>query len=263
MNEIMIAVIVVVLIGLICGLVLSVASKILFVPTDDTVAALRECLPGANCGACGFAGCDKYAENLASDPSIGTNKCIPGGQESADKLAKVLGIEAAKVTPMVANVRCSGTCTNAADKYEWQGENTCAGTMLLFGGKNVCSYGCLGYGDCAKVCEKDAISIIDGLSVIDTDKCMGCASCAKVCPTSIIEMIPKTAKVAIECSNKDKGKAAMNACKLSCIACGKCAKVCEPGAITMSDNLPSIDYDKCIGCGACVEGCPRKCIHLL
>ncbi len=263
MNEILIAVIIVALIGLVCGVILAVASKFLAVPTDERVDKVRECLPGANCGACGYAGCDAYASAVVEDPSIGANKCVPGGAATANGIAAILGIDAGEVIPMVANVQCGGNCNNTGDKYLWQGENSCKGVKMMFGGNNICPFGCLGFGDCVDVCEQKAIRIIDGISRIDMDRCIGCGMCFKACPMNIIKMIPRAAKVTVECSNHTKGKVAMSVCKVSCIACGKCERGCEAGAITMVDNLPVIDYAKCTGCRKCAEECPRKCIEII
>lgn len=263
MNGVIIAIVVVTLIGLVCGVVLSIASKLMAVPTDEHIQMVRECLPGANCGACGFAGCDAYAEAVAKDPSIGANKCVPGGADTAKAIGAVLGIDAGDVVPMVANVACGGNCNNSGDKYIWEGAATCKSVKMLFGGKNICSFGCLGYGDCAKACPEKAISIIDGISRIDMNRCVGCGLCFKTCPMNIIHMIPRDARVTVECSNKTRGKVAMSVCKVSCIACGKCAKNCPVNAIEMVDDLPVIDYGKCIGCRKCATDCPRKSIEII
>ena len=260
MDGIVIAVIVVTVIGLVCGIMLAVASKFMAVPVDERVDQVRECLPGANCGACGFAGCDAYAAAIVEDPSIGANKCVPGGAAAAEGIAAVLGIDAGSVEPMVARLKCNGTCNNTEAKAEWQGKQTCAGSKLLFGGKNKCSYGCIGFGDCGAVCPQNAIDVYNGIAHVDPDLCIGCTLCEQTCPMGVISMIPKKAAVALECSNKDKGKDAMAVCKVSCISCGKCARGCEAGAIEMVDGLPVIDHDKCTGCGKCAAECPRKCI---
>ncbi len=263
MNEIIIAIVVVVVIGLLCGVMLSVASKLMFVPVDEKFNEIRACLPGANCGACGYAGCDSYANALVEDPTIPANKCIPGGADAVAGISAVLGVEAGSVEAVVARLRCNGNCNNTETKALWQGKETCAGNKLLFGGRNKCAYGCIGFGDCVSVCSQNAIDLYNGISYIDSDLCIGCGMCQKACPMGIIDMIPKSAAVAIECSNKDKGKDAMSVCKVSCISCGKCARMCEEKAIEMVNGLPVIDYSKCVQCGKCAEGCPRKCISPL
>ena len=263
MNGIVIAIIVVALIGLVCGIMLSVASKVMAVPVDERFGPVRDCLPGANCGACGYAGCDSYANALLEDPTIGANLCVPGGAAAAQGIAEVLGIDAGDVVPMVANVSCGGDCNQSGDKYVWQGDGTCKGVKMMFGGKNICPFGCLGYGDCMKICPQNAIRIVDGIARVDMRQCIGCGLCFKTCPMSIIRMIPREAKVTIECSNKTKGKVAMSVCQVSCIACGKCVRGCPEGAIELKDNLPVIDYTKCVGCRKCAEECPRKCIEVV
>ena len=66
----------VVIIGLVFGIILTFAAKIMYVPVDEIVAEVREALPGANCGACGYSGCDGYAAAFGEDRSTPVNKCI-------------------------------------------------------------------------------------------------------------------------------------------------------------------------------------------
>ena len=56
--------------GLVFAVILVMASKFMAVPVDETQVKVRDVLPGANCGACGFAGCDDYAAALAADIRI-------------------------------------------------------------------------------------------------------------------------------------------------------------------------------------------------
>lgn len=65
--------------GLIAAVILTVASKLMYVPVDERVAAIREVLPGANCGACGFAGCDDYAAAFTDNPGLSCSLCPVGG----------------------------------------------------------------------------------------------------------------------------------------------------------------------------------------
>ena len=172
MNEILIPILAVTIIGLICGVGLAVASHVMAVKEDERFPAIRECLPGANCGACGFTGCDGYAKALLT-PGTKTNLCVPGGAEAAKKLAEVLGVEAEAVEPKVAIVRCGGDCEHTSPKEDYRGIASCQAAKLFFGGKGTCTYGCLGFGDCAKVCPHDAISWNNGIAAIDPSVCVG------------------------------------------------------------------------------------------
>ena len=260
MSGVGIAVGVLCAISAVCAIILVIAAKYMFVPVDETVTKIRECLPGANCGACGYAGCDNYASELAEGNEEKTNKCIPGGDKVAAQIAEVLGMEAEDVIEQVAVVRCQGDCNTAIVKDEYQGIGTCAGANLLFAGRKLCSFSCLGYGDCAKVCPQGAITIKDDLARIDHFKCIGCGLCAETCPKKIISMVPDTVRTIISCSNTLSGAVVRPACKVGCIGCKKCEKECPSGAITVENNLSKIDYSKCTNCGHCIEICPTKAI---
>ena len=260
MNEILIPILAVTIIGLICGVGLAVASHVMAVKEDGRFPAIRECLPGANCGACGFTGCDGYAKALLT-PGTKTNLCVPGGAEAARKLAEVLGVEAEAVEPKVAIVRCGGDCEHTSPKEDYRGIASCQAAKLFFGGKGTCTYGCLGFGDCAKVCPHDAISWNNGIAAIDQSVCVGCGLCAKTCPQQVIAIIPQSAKTAVLCSNHDKGALTRKACSAGCIGCMKCVKTCEHDAVHVEGNLASVDYSKCVGCGACAQACPTGALH--
>ena len=259
--EIWVPILVVCIIGLICGVGLSVASSVMAVKEDERFPAIRECLPGANCGACGFTGCDGYAKALL-EPGTKTNLCVPGGAEAAKKLAAVLGVEAEETVRKVAVVKCSGTCDVTQPKEDYRGMQSCKAAKLLFGGPGSCTYGCIGYGDCAAVCPQKAISLERGVAFVDAASCVGCGLCAKQCPQGVIAVVPETAKSVVACSNRDKGALTRKVCTIGCIGCMKCAKNCEVGAITVTGNLAEIDYRKCTGCGKCAEVCTTGCIRL-
>lgn len=244
-------------VGLIIGLLLGIAAKKFAVETDERVALVRECLPGSNCGGCGFAGCDACAEAIVKgDAAI--NQC-PGGRHA--DIAAIMGTEATESVKMAAYVKCSGTCDKVTFKYRYQGIADCRKLALIPGhGEKDCIYGCMGYGSCVSVCKFDAIHIVNGIAEVDTDKCTGCGVCIKTCPNHVIELRPVTSKYAVGCNSKDKGKDTRAYCMAGCIGCGICAKQCEAGAITVENNLAHIDYEKCIGCGKCAEKCPRKII---
>ena len=248
-------------IALVLGVLLAVISHCFSVPEDPTFTKIRECLPGVNCGACGYTGCDDYANALASGTETRAGLCIPGTKVVAEQIGDILGVAADEsYVDLVAYVSCNGHCDAAKDKAIYEGLPTCAAASRLYGGQNACNYGCLGYGDCAAVCPANAICTIDGIAHVDTSRCLGCGLCAKTCPKKIIHMLPQEANVTVMCSSKDKGADARKACTNACIGCKKCEKTCPQEAISVVDNLAAIDYSKCTGCGACVEACPTGCL---
>lgn len=253
--SILIPVLVVAAIGLVLGLGLAFASKFMAVPTDEREEKIRECLPGANCGACGYTGCDGYAAAIASGEAE-PDKCAPGGANTAKALGEVLGIEIS-TTQKVAFVACQ---RNAKEKYEYTGKPSCLSASLIHGGPLDCQFGCIGLGDCVAACSFGAISVQDGKVIVCEDLCGGCGSCAAVCPKSIIKIIPKAQKTRVACSNCHKCAHVVKVCTTSCIACGMCVKACENEAITLENNVAVINPDKCTNCGKCKDACKRKAI---
>lgn len=255
--------------GLVFGLVLAAASKVFYVETDPRLEQLNECLPGANCGGCGFAGCGAYAEAvLKGEAPVG--KCASGGNEAAKAMAAIMGVEAGEVTRKVALVRCSGARTYDADgnltkgakmKATYEGFHDCLAASRVGGsGPLSCKFGCLGYGSCTKVCKYGAISVKNGVAVVDEDLCVGCMACAQVCPRKIITAVEPSQNVIIACNSLAKGAVTNRACTIGCIGCGKCMKNCPSGAITITNNLAQIDSSKCTNCGECAKVCPKGLI---
>ena len=255
--------------GLVFGLVLAAASKVFYVETDPRLDQLNECLPGANCGGCGFAGCGAYAEAvLKGEAPVG--KCASGGNEAAKAMAAIMGVEAGEVTRKVALVRCSGARTYDAEgnltkgakmKATYEGFHDCLAASRVGGsGPLSCKFGCLGYGSCTKVCKYGAISVKNGVAVVDEDLCVGCMACAQVCPRKIITAVDPSQNVIIACNSLAKGAVTNRACTVGCIGCGKCMKNCPSGAITITNNLAQIDSSKCTNCGECAKVCPKGLI---
>ena len=261
--DILIAVAIVAVIGAIAAVGLVLADKFMSVPTDERAAHIEKLLPGANCGACGYSGCDGYAKALCDGKTTETNLCIPGGAEASEGIAEILGLEAKKVEKKVAFVRCNGTCgaTKRDEKQPAKGASTCREAVLVWGGDNVCLAGCIGLGDCVAACPQKAIVIKDGIAKVISSRCYGCGLCMSICPHGVIRIMPKDNRVAVACSNHDKGAITRKMCVNGCIGCSKCVKTCPSGAISMVENLALIDYDKCTGCGACADACPIHVIH--
>ena len=110
--------------GLIAGLLLSVASKFFAVEVDERVTKLREVLPGANCGACGCAGCDEYAAKMAAGEAE-PNLCPVGGAAVAAKLGEILGVSVGSIEPKRAVVRCRGHLQTSEYIMDYDGPKTC------------------------------------------------------------------------------------------------------------------------------------------
>lgn len=261
MSNILTPVLLVVVTGLICAILLVVASKVFFVPVDEKVAEVREVLPGANCGGCGFAGCDDFAKAVVNDESVSTGACTVGGAECAAKVAEITGRGGSGLEKKVAQVMCNGDNDSSKKILEWQGMESCAGAKTFFNGMSACSHGCMGLGDCVAVCDFDAIHIINGVAKVDREKCVACGKCVKDCPQHLIELVPEKAQVHVLCSSTDKGGITRKNCKNGCIGCMKCEKVCKFDAIKVTDNLAKIDTAKCKNCGMCVRECPTGAIN--
>lgn len=248
--------------GLVFGLGLGVAAKKFAVPVDERVDNIKENLPGANCGGCGFAGCEAMAKSIATGESE-INACPVCNEAQIEALAKIMGIEANMTEKKVAVLRCKGNMENAKQKFEYAGIATCQDAHLLGGGPKLCSYGCLGYGSCIAQCQFGAMHMEKGLPVINRDKCVGCGACEKQCPRQVIHLVPVNSSYHVNCISKDKGKEVKAGCKVGCIGCGICVKQCEVDAIALKDNHAEIDASLCIACGKCSTKCPTKAISNL
>ncbi|MCM1333609.1 MAG: RnfABCDGE type electron transport complex subunit B [Bacteroides sp.] len=250
------------LLGAAAGVLLTVASKLLFVKTDETVERITEALPGANCGGCGFSGCAGYAAAVAKGEAA-TNLCKPGGNPVTEAVSRIMGVEPIASEREYAFVRCNGNCGATEDKFSYIGTESCAAVEKFYNGKGNCAYGCHGLGDCAAVCEYGAIRMENGVSVIDPMLCRACGKCVKACPNHLITLVKESRSFAVRCYSADVGKVTRAVCKNGCIGCGLCVKKCPEGAIVVDNNHAEIDGKKCVGCGECAKACPTKCIAAL
>ncbi|MDR0475291.1 MAG: RnfABCDGE type electron transport complex subunit B [Treponema sp.] len=245
------------------GISLGFFKQFFAVEEDPLISQIREALPGANCGACGFPGCDGYAAAVAGK-NAGASGCPVGGKAAAGKIAALVGGNA-EITPSVAVLACNGTKTKAVSRGEYIGVKKCRASKISTGSIKACSWGCQGFGDCVAVCKFDAISMGDqGLPVIDHSKCTGCRACSIECPQHIIRIIPKDLKGAIPlCSNLNVLKTMVTKnCKSGCIKCELCVKNCPEQCLKMANGIPVVDYTKCTNCGTCVGKCPIKVLKL-
>jgi electron transport complex protein RnfB len=260
-TGIIIATLVVGITGILCGILLGAASEKFKVEVDEKEVDIRTALPGNNCGACGFPGCDGCAHAIATGAAP-VNQCPVGGQPVAEKIAAILGVKAEEKEKMVAFVRCSGSCDKVKQRYVYYGPADCVQMSVIPGtGDKACEYGCLGHGSCVRACKFDAIHVVDGISVVDPEKCVACGKCVATCPRHLIELVSYKSKYRVRCSSQDKGKTVREKCAAGCIACTLCTKQCESDAIHMNGNVAQVDYTKCINCGKCAAKCPAKVIN--
>lgn len=258
-NNIIAAVAVLFIMGIVFAILLGVASKVFAVEVDERVPMVRECLPGANCGGCGYPGCDGLAAAIV-EGTAPVDACPVGGAAAAAKVAEVMGVKVEAGERKVAHVYCNGGC-NAVDKTKYEGLQDCTAAMRVAGGPKACAYGCMGLGSCVKACAFDAMHVVDGVAKVDEDKCVACGKCVTACPKKLVDMVPVSKKVHVDCVNKDKGPDVIKVCTNGCIGCKMCEKTCKFDAIHVIDGVAQIDYDKCKNCKMCTKVCPKNCIE--
>ena len=259
MSAIVIATVVIGVIGIVVGVALVYIGNKFRVEVDERETAIREVLPGNNCGACGYAGCDAVAAAIVSGEAS-ASACPVGGAPVAEKINAIMGTSAEAAERRVAFVRCNGSCDNTFVRNNYVGIKDCRAASLSGLQPWSCDYGCLGFGSCATVCPQNAIVVKDGVASVDHESCVGCGLCVKACPKKLIELVPYKQKTFVRCMNPDKGKDVKAACQTGCIGCRLCTKQCEAGAISVEGSLARIDYSLCTNCGKCAEKCPQKSI---
>ena len=258
MVKILYAVAVLAVMGGVFGAVLAIASKVFAVKTDERLPKLTGALPGANCGGCGFAGCQAYAQAVI-DGRAKIGLCAAGGAAAAKQMSEIMGVEAVEVEKKVAMVKCRGQ--NHLQKGIYEGISDCRSAMFVGGdGPSACPNGCLGFGTCMQVCKFDAIHVVNGAARVDADKCTGCMQCVETCPRKVIIPVTYNTDIVVACSNQERGANTRKVCDIGCVGCHLCEKICEYDAIHVVNNLATVDYSKCVSCGSCAAVCPRHLI---
>lgn len=248
------------LIALVLGIILAAASKIFFVKTDERIPKIKDCLPGANCGGCGFAGCEALAEAIVKGEAP-VDACNACSDDAVRSISEIMGIapDPNKVR-LRAQVMCSGTHDLAKKKYIYEGVSDCVAANRLAGGDKLCPNGCIGLGTCVSACKFGALKVVNGVATVEYEKCKACGACVAACPKKLIRLVPASTPHWVGCMSADKGAVTRTYCDIGCIGCKICEKNCEAGAITVNGNVAEIDYSKCTGCGKCEQVCPRKII---
>jgi len=231
------------ILGLLFSVGLVFAYKKFQVSIDPKIEKIAEILPQANCGACGFSGCQAFAEAVIKSKAL-PNGCRIGREDVSLQIAAILGATAVEVIKKIACVHCRGTFEAAKSRGTYLGISTCYASHLV-GGNKQCGYACLGFGDCARACPFAAIQMTEeGIPVIAEDKCTACGICVDVCPRNILELHHLSQQVIVFCRSQDRGAVARKFCKNACIVCGICSRAC-PEAIIIENNLAKIiDYKK-------------------
>jgi Na+-translocating ferredoxin:NAD+ oxidoreductase RNF subunit RnfB len=249
-------------IGIFMGVILTFSGRFFRVKIDNRIEELTKELPALNCGACGFASCERYATAIINE-NVAPNQCKPGGAKTAEKIGVLLGEEVAAAEPDVAFIRCGGICNESDSgtiKFDYKGSESCSASELYYNGNINCRFGCTGLGDCVRVCPENAITLKDGKAVVSDYLCNACGLCVKTCPKGIIKIQKANQIVRVSCSSKDKGKITRSICSNGCIGCKVCERKCPQNAIQVRDNLAHIDSNLCDNCWECVGVCPTKCI---
>lgn len=244
---------------LLLAIMLMVANKKLYVYEDPRIDQVDDMLPHANCGACGYPGCRPFAEALVSGKVL-PGKCTVSSDESREQIANYLGVALGSEDKQVARLACAGGINVARNKAEYKGLQSCKAASLVSGGGKGCFWGCLGFGDCEKTCDFDAIHMNQyGLPVVDLDKCTACGDCVETCPKDLFSIQPMKNHLWVACKNLEHGDVVLEDCAVGCTACGKCA-MDAPGIISIQQNIPIIDYSLGQQSIDAIQRCPTGAI---
>jgi Na+-translocating ferredoxin:NAD+ oxidoreductase RNF subunit RnfB len=245
---------------LVLAVMLILANRKLYVYEDPRIDRVEEMLPHANCGACGFPGCRPFAEALVAG-KVAPAKCTVNTEEGRELIARYLGVDAGQDDRRVARLACAGGTNVARNRASYKGVATCQGASLVSGGGKGCFWGCLGFGDCERSCDFDAISMtVHSLPVVDENKCTACGDCVEICPKDLFSLVPENNRLWVACKNLEAGEEVLEDCEVGCTACGKCAMDAPGNLIVMKNNLPVINYAQYQNLREPIERCPTGSI---
>jgi Na+-translocating ferredoxin:NAD+ oxidoreductase subunit B len=250
--------------GLTFGVLIAAANRRLYVWEDPRIDGVTELLPGANCGACGYAGCRAFAE-AAVHGTVEPANCPVMGSEMREDVASYLGVDAGDAVKRIARLRCAGGRDVAPDKAIYQGISSCAAAVAVGGGGKACAWGCVGHADCAVACTFDAIIMTEqGLPGVDPELCTACGDCVDACPLDLFTILPVDQNLFVQCRNLIDGDSATSVCAVACTACGKCVQDAATGLIAIQRGLAVVDYERiALQNRSAIERCPTGAITWL
>lgn len=230
-------------VGLVFGVLIALANRRLWVWEDPRIEIVAQMLPNANCGACGLPGCRAFAEQ-AVERKVAPAQCTVANDAARQAIAGFLGVEAGHAVKRVARLLCAGGSDVALQQAEYRGIATCAAAAAVAGGGKRCAWGCLGLGDCARVCDFTAIVMSEaGLPMVDPDKCTACGDCVDACPKSLFVLLPLEHRLLVQCKNLVEGEDALEQCRVACTACGKCVQDAAVGLISVASGVAVVNYE--------------------
>jgi len=245
---------------LLLAAILVLVNKRFFVKEDKRIGQVEEMLPHTNCGACGYPGCRAFAEALVKQEVL-PGKCNVSSIEAKQQIAAFLNVDTGNTEKIVARLACAGGDNVARYRANYTGLPSCQAATQVGGGHKLCTWGCLGFGDCEIACTFDAITMDEhGLPHVSEEKCTGCGDCVKACPKDLFSLHPISHRLWVACNNRDAGDSLLDACEVACTACGRCAMDAPGELIEMHNNLPLIDYSQSHDTQVPIQRCPTGAI---